>query len=431
MKSEFILSILSLLSIITSTDLNLRNLQDEVETPNIQLNLVNGLYELNIKSGTDLINYLNLILDTSHYITWIPSINCTTCNQINLFNISKAISFKDILTPKTIQYVNGNVSGNLSSSDFFFDKNSTLIGNGYTFVMVNQDTLPENAKLKGIMGFGHNYQKNEQANFSFTDLLIRNKQIDKDIFSIDPNGPKLYIGGLPLAISKDMKNYTHCGVETTGDISNYWSCLLTHYIQGDSKDFSKSTAIRKSVIFDTGNVYSCAPLSFFNTFWTTYFMNKTTCSNMTAPDKTISITCSVDTDYTKFDNLHFILNGWAYNITPSSLFVDNQFTIFFGKCILDDVWTFGNYFLQNFAMVYDRDKEQVGFYTDRRTDFTKYVNEEQDSKNRSWIIIGIIFGIVFFIIIILGILYVIKKYKEKPQFDLTKENKNKENFINY
>ena len=61
--------------------------------------------------------------------------------------------------------------------------------------------------------------------------------------------------------------------------------------------------------------------------------------------------------------------------------------------------------------MYDGDNQQVGFYTDRRTDFTKYVHEE-DSKNLTLIILGIVVGLIFLIIIIVVIVILVKNTKK-------------------
>jgi len=128
-------------------------------------------------------------------------------------------------------------------------------------------------------------------------------------------------------------------------------------------------------------------------------------------------------------NIAFIMEGYAYVIPGERLFEkndDGEFELlirFFKEN--DNIFSFGEPFLNFFTLVYDYEEQEVGFYGGDRIEMTKewydYMNEmtpeqQKAKKRRMYIYIGVGF---FILVIIIAL-----AYRNKHERDMNRRYQN-------
>ena len=128
-------------------------------------------------------------------------------------------------------------------------------------------------------------------------------------------------------------------------------------------------------------------------------------------------------------SISFVMEGYAYVIPSDKLFIENddgeyEMLIRFYK-ENDNIFSFGNPFVNFFTIVYDYEEQEVGFYGGDRVEMTKewydYMNEmtpqQQKEKRKRMYIYA---GVGFFILIIIILL----AYRSKHERDLNRRYQN-------
>jgi hypothetical protein len=249
---------------------------------------------------------------------------------------------------------------------------------------------------------------NSNSNFnydhtSFIDKLYTSNEISERTFIlnlVDELSPKFHIGKLPQHISADIKNLSTC--KTKKSLGN-WNCLISHVLFGNDFNFYKAISVNVHAVFASGINNIAMPTEYIDLFMNNYFKSFKLNNNnkfcfTKANAKNIHILCDrnyLETGTTSgvssLPSLNFIINGFAYRIPAEDLFEEvyseansqfNLFKIFFTETSQKQ-WILGTTFLKQFEVVFNKDKEEVGFYSNplsgAKYDFTKFTSDDKES----------------------------------------------------
>jgi len=295
----------------------------------------------------------------------------------------------------------------------------------FGFVLVDEFEYNFKDFPQGKLGLG--YKQEHGVDFNFIGKLKQNKLIDKEVFSIDSESKELIIGDLPTKYKNQL--YTTCAVSETNDLDDEyrqaWSCELTHIFfnidkrKKNKKNLDYAFEAHARVTFDSAYPYISIPKrhlrDFKQNFMNTYFNN----SYIEKKDGDATYFVCTDESLILNANIAFIMEGYAYIIPSDKLFQENddgqyEMLIRFYK-ENDNIFSFGEPFLNFFTLVYDYEEQEVGFYGGDRIEMTKewydYMNEmtpeqQKAKKKRMYIYIGIGF---FLLVIIIALAYRNKK----------------------
>jgi cathepsin D len=339
----------------------------------------------------------NVVYDTGSYYLWLSSKNSIGCESCKNYDEYSSTTFEKSANLITIKYVTGMSSGfeatdyiNLDDGSFIF-KMSWMLATFVNFKVEGAD---------GIIGFGREYSptsENSQATnrHSFINSLYEGKIIKKKVFSQvfvdeDLKKAKLYIGEYAEGFSQDHK--TFCNVyksDSLFDNHNFkgvWTCRLSYLLIGDTNVtnfYKEAHSVNSKAILDSGSNFIFAPFDLIEEI-KKVFSKFPECKNETDLNSGISVFyCSENFDTSFFPNFSFIFNGYGYTVPGKRLFkkIDANgekilfFTFYFDRGF--NYWLLGQYFLRNFHVLFDHEKDVVGFTADNQyiTDFTKYTTD--------------------------------------------------------
>ena len=149
---------------------------------------------------------------------------------------------------------------------------------------------------------------------------------------------------------------------------------------------------------------------------------KDKCRKVTFYGDQPNIQCNWSIDIYQFPNIYFELDGVELVLYPKNFFMKEYYVsqeTYYYKCRFEFIpynffWVFGQSILKEYDMVFDMDKDSVGFWNvERPTEFEPYII----IKIIGYISISIVVGIVIYFIV----LYIIKHKKGKEN----KEEKEK------
>ena len=137
----------------------------------------------------------------------------------------------------------------------------------------------------------------------------------------------------------------------------------------------------------------------------------------------LSYSCDTSEPYDNFpDEIEFVFGDYSYSF-PKAIILENRggysytFMIYPGRYAPQDIWIFGNLFLNKFVSVFDHKTKTVKFYRNETEEIeggyihiTKISNSfSTEGKATSKIIMSVLGGILF-LALIMNIIFI---YKEK------------------
>lgn len=386
----------------------------------ISLESIQNYFTLNLDIGIPKQSF-KLAIDTTSYYTWVPSVNCQNCSILfnNTYNETASDTSININKSADVYNKKGDVKGDLlydkcDFSEFSIEK--------FGFISVDKFNEDFSDYPNGKLGLGRSSKKN--ATFSFLEILNNHSVIKKKQFglSFDNDKTNLILGDVASELEKD---FSTCNITTTEDLDddyeNAWVCEISHFIFGDKANFSDAYGISGYALFDSTSNYISLPKSYLKHFRINFFEGFLKCDESTIGEES-KITCDTNIlDEVPKDDISFVFEGFAYTVETDKLFrltENNQleFVIKFNKQN-DNVWIFGNPFLQNYLTVFNDDDGKVAFSGGKRIDFTDEWNEWYYGSYKNlkanqvfYLIVGAsILGSLLFIILLFIIVHSIKR----------------------
>lgn len=419
MKMSFIILLLSISTLFAKDPQSISLTYDKEQ----------GFYTVPVTFGSKE-EVFDIQVDTTTSETWIPSYK-TTLN-VKKYNISESSTGQKTNKTFEVEDEDGDVRGKACYDNI---KVGDISLNHFGFVLVNEFEYNFKDFPQGKLGLG--YKQEHGIDFNFIGKLKKNKLIEREVFSINHDTKELVIGELPTQFKNQL--YTTCSVTETNDLDDEyrqaWACELTHIFfnidkkKKNKKNLDYAFEANARVTFDSAYPYISIPKrhlkDFKENFMSPYF--NTTYKEKRDNDATYFVVTDESLVYNS--NIAFIMEGYAYVIPGERLFEkndDGEFELlirFFKEN--DNIFSFGEPFLNFFTLVYDYEEQEVGFYGGDRIEMTKewydYMNEmtpeqQKAKKRRMYIYIGVGF---FILVIIIAL-----AYRNKHERDMNRRYQN-------
>ena len=373
----------------------------------------NNLYKINISLGIPPQEF-EVAIDTGSFVSWIPSMSCNTCPAY--FNNYTSTTYQNLNKFYSIKYITGSNYGYLAKDQLSI--NNKKFSN-FGFMLCDSGDWMNFSD--GLFGLGRDFSYFMGDEFSMINTLFNNRIIERKIFSqqiINSTNGKLYLGDFADVIKNDFGSYTNCSVNTIdNNVKIWWNCYLSHILIGNDYNFLKTYGIGVNVIFDTGASAVLAPLKMIDYFRVEYLKDLLGKGCSTIFDvylNAFTFVCQKSkVPFSSLNSLNFIFNGWAYKVPAIKLWQNRpglyyNFLIFF----TGSEWLLGQPFVSSFHIVFDGENNKVGFHGGSKYNFTAFTNDPYTIDWQS-ITFYCILAILSLIIIILGVLYFLKKRRER------------------
>ena len=371
-----------------------------------------GFYIIPISFGSSEEEF-QIQVDTTTSETWIPSYKTTL--KVKKYNISESVNGQRTNKTFEVEDEDGDVRGKACYDSI---KVGDIALDHFGFVLVDEFEYPFNDYEQGKLGLG--YKQEHGDDFNFLRKLKLNGIIDREVFSINHDTKELILGGTPPQFENQL--YTTCPQVETNDLDDEyrqaWACELTHIafnLDKKTKNFDLDQAfeVNARITFDSAYQYISIPkrhlVAFKNKFMNTYFNN----SYKEVRDEDSTYFIVTDEELINGASISFIIEGYAYILPSEKLFVkteENEFELlvrFYKEN--DNIFAFGDPFMEYFTVVYDYEENEIGFYGGSRKELTRewydYLNEmtpEQQKARRKRMYIYA--GVGFFLIVIIILL---------------------------
>ena len=371
----------------------------------------------------------NVQVDTTTSETWIPSYKTTL--KVKKYNISESSTGQKTNKTFEVEDEDGDVRGKACYDTI---KVGDMTLEHFGFVLVDEFEYEFDDFSQGKLGLGLKQEHGDD--FNFVRKLKLNNFIDKEVFSINGETKELIIGEMPSQFKNQL--YTTCSATETNDLDDEyrqaWSCELTHIlfnVEKKKKDINLDYAFEANarVTFDSAYPYISFPKrhlrEFKNNFMNKFFNN--TYKEKKDDDATYFVV--TDESLVAQASIAFVMEGYAYVIPSDKLFIENEdgeyeMLIRFYK-ENDNIFSFGNPFVNFFTIVYDYEDQEIGFYGGDRIEMTKewydYMNEmtpeQQKAKRKRMYIYG---GVGFFLLVVIVLL----AYRSKHERDMNRRYQN-------
>ena len=419
MAIPFIILLLSLSSFMTKEPKSISLTYDE------EL----GFYTVPVAFGSKEESF-NIQADTTTSETWIPSYKTTL--KVKKYNISESSTGQKTNKTFEVEDEDGDVRGKACYDTIKVGDDISI--DHFGFVLVDEFEYEFKDFAQGKLGLGLKQEHGDD--FNFVRKLKLNNLIDREVFSINGETKELVIGEVPTQFQNQL--YTTCSVAETNDLDDEyrqaWSCELTHIlfnVEKKKKDINLDYAFEANarVTFDSAYPYISFPKrhlrEFKNNFMNKFFNN--TYKEKKDDDSTYFVI--TDESLVAQASIGFVMEGYAYVIPSDKLFIENEdgeyeMLIRFYK-ENDNIFSFGNPFVNFFTIVYDYEEQEVGFYGGDRIEMTKewydYMNEmtpeQQKAKRKRMYIYG---GVGFFLLVVIVLL----AYRSKHERDMNRRYQN-------
>lgn len=381
---------------------NAYSLNDDTEDI-VGLKLINNgqnLYKFEELTIGNNQSFKNIYYDTQNQDSFIGMTGCLKCKG-KTFDPTFSKTLYNYNTKGKVYYaaLGFNVSGNYASDNFTIDFSKYSINS--TFLLVDNIDSDNERMEDGVLGLGYTYEKHLMGiNASFIDQLMIVKGIKNKIIvqELENSTGKLFIGGVPPRISNSVSNnYTFCKIPN--GLLN-WGCELSYIIAGNNYDLSRGLKYlnNKSIaVFSTFEPNIIAPYSALS-YFERFYLNEFNCSKG-KKEAYIYFLCNFNDSFSK--DVNIVFNDFAYKIEYRDLFTVKQngtiFNILFVSSEIDsDQWTIGQIFLKNYQVVFDANKNIIGFYGgfkfNLKTSFWFWMN------------LCIALGLFIFIIVLIGVI---------------------------
>ena len=332
----------------------------------------------NVCIGTPGDQCFELRLDFSSF--YISVVNKTEKNKeknYHTFNTSLSSSF--VLNKNNNITINNIVSGVSGSDKITIDKTDPI---DEMTIVVTDGIVNPGSQSDGVLGLGYRSTVSEEE-YSFLNQLYLKKIISHKIFYIDFSTnsyrPELYIGDLPNVAYKDYQHYGYCDLmQKKLNSQNYnknWECLVKK-VHFPLSNINNTEGI--PISFGLNSTNMVLPLRLKNAIIAEYFnltANKM-CYLSERQGENSVLYCRLSA---KIPSIYLEFEKWRMEI-PSSLLMAGGFGTFFKIATFSpkiDKIILGQKILQKLTIVYDRENDQVGFYS---SDYLTYIGEEELNK---------------------------------------------------
>ena len=332
----------------------------------------------NICIGTPGDQCFDLRLDfSSFYITVVNKTEKNKEKSYQTFNTSLSSSF--VLNKNDNIPLSNQVTGTSASDRITIDKSDPI--DEMTIVLTDGIVNP-GAQSDGVLGLGYRSTASEEE-YSFLNQLYLKKIISHKIFYIDFTSnsfwPQLFIGDLPNVAYKDYQHYGYCDLMqkkiNSQEYNKNWECLVKN-VHFPLTNINITEGIPISFALNSTNLV--LPLKLKNAIVGEYFnlTSNKMCYLQERQGENSVLYCRLSA---KIPSIFLEFEKWRLEI-PSSLLMAGGFGTFFkiatfspkiNKIIL------GQKILQNLTIVYDRENDQVGFYS---PNYLTYIGEEELKK---------------------------------------------------
>jgi len=380
------------------------------------LTIGNNLFKMNLSIGNPPQLLSNFFYDTQSFETMVAGWDCFNC-RAGRFNHENSSTVNLTQIPDTIynQAKEINLIGLYYSDQFQFDSSNQT---NNTFFLKIERFSPDYTVIDydGILGLGLKYDKTlYKEKINVLNMIMKANSINKRIFvqELGPNEGKLYIGGIPQAISNQANNnFSSC---TVPNDLNSWACDISSVIPKNSFDVDQGLNYQNDpmlALFSTLEPYIKAPYKSIEFFRKEYFNNSSNCEVIELSSEIYVFKCKNEEKITK--DINIVINSAAYQIQSFDLFTQKEdykvFNIHFSK--ETNNWVFGQIFLKNYQVVFNGENNSIGFYGGFRYFFI---------PSKFWIWFTVISSILGFIAFVSLICWIRSYRKRKSETDYVLE----------
>ena len=362
---------------------------------------------------------MELALDLTESFTWVENFNCQTKRILNseekvvavkknntdtvakkeVTDVQKNVTAvtKEISTSKTctdmnkditIETLNGELKGRV------YKENLNIGGidkaNSLSIVSVSEEISNTyfgklNESMNGVLGLS--YKNFNGDDYNFLSGLKKTGSIKKRVFSLGRT--TFQLGDYPTEVKQFKQNFHTCNITMNEglpeELMDGWICDLTHFLVGTSHTLVDAQEIEGRVIFDSTLSNIIAPDKFLGIIKAHYIdlnYSDKKCEIITDENKSQYIACNEKIDDPK--DLSFVIQGYSLIIPGEKLFVEELhaagsksryiLNIAFSN-LKHNVWRFGKVFLDEYLMVFDGEKKEIGFYGENKINFEKEWNQ--------------------------------------------------------
>ena len=371
-----------------------------------------GIYSITINIGNPKQNF-SLLLDTGSPYLWINDENCKGCKSQHNFIPSLSNTFNQSSERIKINYLSGEISGNICTDFIEFNSIDLKIQN-FNFILINETNI--NFEFEGIFGLSKGLIDIQNSLYSTIYQILRKKLFKQNIFLFDFPKNNFYIGEIPSHLKKD-NSFSFRNLKKNKYDGYYWHCIFEKLkFNNNNEIITINTSKYNYIFFDSGLNCLIFPLNYTYIFEIIISNNKLLKNSEcfiqleNEKNKIYSLNCK--------NNINNLVNG--KNKKYKKIFNDEEFITFYlskDKLIylkLFDLYNkeencfkiyftntpnnaifLGIPFFEKYIILFDKDNNEIVIYD--------AIKKEKDNKNKFFIICSSIFipmiSILFFFLI--------------------------------
>ena len=436
--NKFIIIYISLFNIIISLKLNVNkkifnisqlfkyNLLDDEHPSNSHLirSLINlpiqqselGLYLINITIGEPTQEF-SLILDSGSSYIWVNDNNCNACKSKNKFISSKSNTFAKSKENINMNFISGNIKGNLCRDYFYFNSN---INTSFYFLLVYESNI--GFEIDGIIGLSKgSYNKK----YSFLNQLKDKKIMKHNILLYDLYNKSFYIDEIPQ-IYLEQKSVSCKNKE---DKTNFWKCDV-NYLKVDDVVIR----LESEIIFDSGTNGIVFPIKykdyFENVIKNNQILQKGGCELKYFDNERIyQIICEQSLENIDLNGTENFLEFYFdkgqknfFSIKLTDLFNENDKSFYLYIFERKSEILLGSPFFEKYPVLFNMDDNIINIFG-VGNDLYKYkINYEYKIGNIQIVIIIVIFILIILILVRAQCVYRKRKSYNKIEFLVEERN---------
>jgi len=387
-----------------TADINLATRQSEFnETISEEFNYTSHLWTVTAQIGEPN-QAFDLELDTTISTTWVPSVNCKNCVSEKKYNSSLSRTARETNQTIKIEDYLGDLKGEVVYDDFHINSLGISLRN-FPFIQAIELNKKKYLDLpEGKLALSNVNKYGEK--FSILNLLLKSGKIAQKLFTLEFKGEavdkavkgeegKIYFGELPEHIKKlkQEQQFGFCNSTSSGDLDDDfrdgWTCEMTHLFFNQKSQLVNLTdafeIANTRVIFDSSYEFIGVSKNLYDLIYLNYFRPnfKGMCRKSEKKGELLFI-CNLDKQtLEQAESLYIVLQGFVLELTASDLFVkldDNHNYLFAIKFFEQDddnskVLLLGHLFLKNFITIFDAEKDQVYFSSQKVYDISNDWNK--------------------------------------------------------
>jgi len=308
-----------------------------------------GQIDLGTPGQSFLVNF-----DTGSADLWVPSVACgEICKAHSRYNSFKSSTFRYVGSRFQIRYADGSTSQGNNNKDTLTIGNLKIPSQDFASVRTTSAALSEDL-IDGIFGLGYDALSMVQGTVTPFTNMIRNKLIPRAIFSIQLRPARLgsRLGGIIIFGGIDPNLYLGNIVYTPVTKKLFWQIAI------DSINLAGKSlgGVKQQVIVDSG-----ATMLIVGTQVAQAIHSKLG-GNFDPKSGYWTLPC--DAVRNQNNKLVIKIGGASFSINPSDLVREK---IRGNTCYSaitgtgQATWVLGGTFLKNVYVVFDREKDQIGF----------------------------------------------------------------------